>query len=223
MTVSYLAHHFGRTFLNWQIPFVQHLDASKIQLLLQMIEKGVNSPLTSSCGRLFDAVAALIGLRQHINYEAQAALELEMSIDGSRLEPAYPLDLIRTEGRWIITTKRLFESIVRDLDSGKPASVISQRFHDGLIAVFVRLANLIRQRTWLDQVCLSGGTFHNSYLLEHLMTRLRAVGFEVFAQSEVPAGDGGLSLGQALVAAHSFKQPSGSIRKESSQPKIFHA
>jgi hydrogenase maturation protein HypF len=223
MTVSYLAHHFGRTFLNWQIPFVQHLDASKTQLLLQMIEKGVNSPLTSSCGRLFDAVAALIGLRQQINYEAQAAIELEMSMSGSRPEPAYPLDLIRVEGQWVISTRRLFESIVRDLDAAKPASIISQRFHDGLIAVFVRLAHLIRQRTWLDQVCLSGGTFHNSYLLENLIARLRAEGFEVFAQSEVPAGDGGLSLGQALVAAHQVQHVSAALQNESSKRKIFHA
>jgi hydrogenase maturation protein HypF len=223
MAVSYLAHHFGRTFLNWKIPFIQQLDADKTQLLLQIIEKGVNSPLTSSCGRLFDAVAALIGLRQHINYEAQAAIELEMSMDGSRPEPAYPLDLIRVEGQWIISTRRLFESIVHDLDAGRPASVISQRFHDGLIAVLVRLANLIRQRTWLDQVCLSGGTFHNSYLLEKLIARLGAVGFEVFAQSEVPAGDGGLSLGQALVAAHQIKHVSAGPQRESSKPKIFRA
>jgi hydrogenase maturation protein HypF len=223
MAVSYLAHHFGSTFLNWQIPFVQHLDAGKTQLLLQMIEKGVNSPLTSSCGRLFDAVAALIGLREQVNYEAQAAIELEMSIDGSGPESAYPLDLIRVEGQWIISTRRLFESIVRDLGAGRPACLISQRFHDGLIAVFVRLADLIRQRTWLDYVCLSGGTFHNSYLLENLMARLRAEGFEVFAQSEVPAGDGGLSLGQALVAAYQVQHVSAALQKQSSKPKIFHA
>jgi hydrogenase maturation protein HypF len=188
-----------------------------------MIEKGVNSPLTSSCGRLFDAVAALIGLREQVNYEAQAAIELEMSIDGSGPESAYPLDLIRVEGQWIISTRRLFESIVRDLGAGRPACLISQRFHDGLIAVFVRLADLIRQRTWLDHVCLSGGTFHNSYLLENLMARLRAEGFEVFAQSEVPAGDGGLSLGQALVAAYQVQHVSAALQKQSSKPKIFHA
>lgn len=223
MAVSYLSHHFGRTFLNWQIPFIQQLDFKKTELLLEMIQKGVNSPLTSSCGRLFDAVAALVGLRHHVNYEAQAAIELEMSMDGSAPEPAYALDLIRVEGQWIISTRRLFQEIVRDLEVNKPAAVISQRFHDGLIAVFVRLANLVRQRTWLDQVCLSGGTFHNSYLLENLMARLRAEGFEVFAQSEVPAGDGGLSLGQAVVAAHRVKKAAAGVGTQSMRPKIFHA
>jgi hydrogenase maturation protein HypF len=223
MAVSYLSHHFGRTFLNWQIPFVQQLDLNKTELLLQMIHKGVNSPLTSSCGRLFDAVAALAGVRKQINYEAQAAIELEMTMDGSAPEQAYSLDLIRVEDRWIISTRRLFEAIVRDLAAAKSAPVISQRFHDGLIAVFVRLANLIRQRTWLEQVCLSGGTFHNKYLLENLMARLRAEGFEVFAQSEVPAGDGGLSLGQALVAAHKVKKAAAGIRAQSARPKISRA
>jgi hydrogenase maturation protein HypF len=210
MAVSYLFHHFGRTFLNWQIPFVQQLEANRTDLLLQMVERNVNSPLTSSCGRLFDAVAALAGVRQQVNYEAQAAIELEMSLDGAGCEPAYPLDLIRVEGQWIISTRRLFEGIAIDLSRKKPASVISQRFHDALITVFVWLAKLIRQHTWLEQVCLSGGTFHNRYLLENLIARLRAEGFEVFAQSEVPAGDGGLSLGQAMVAAHRVKRSGAS-------------
>jgi hydrogenase maturation protein HypF len=223
MAVSYLHHHFGRAILNWQIPFVQQLDCGKTEFLLQMIEKGVNSPLTSSCGRLFDAVAALAGIRKQINYEAQAAIELEMAIDASVREPAYPLDLIRVEGQWIISTRRLFQEIVRDIERNRPVSVISRRFHDGLVEVFARLANLVRQRTWLDQVCLSGGTFHNRYLLENLVARLKEQGFEVFAHSEVPAGDGGLSLGQALVAAHQVKDAATNVDVTTSRPKIFHA
>jgi hydrogenase maturation protein HypF len=223
MAVSYLAHHFGRSFLNWQIPFVRGLDRQKTDVLLRMIEKHINSPLTSSCGRLFDAVAALVDLRREINYEAQAAIELEMAITHASVEPAYLLDLIGNEHGWIISTQRLFESIVRDVEQGKPASVISQRFHDGLIACFVRLANLIRQRTWLDQVCLSGGTFHNSFLLEKLSTRLTAEGFQVFTHSEVPAGDGGLSLGQALVAAHRLRERTPKKKGNRLQQLVFQA
>lgn len=204
MAVSYLAHHFGRNFLNWQIPFVAQLDIRKAELLLRMIQKDVNSPLTSSCGRLFDAVSALAGVRQQVNYEAQAAIELEMAISGPLNQPPYPLDLTCEGYGWIISTRRMFEAIVRDIENGTPASVISRRFHDGLIEVLVRVANLIRQRTWLEQVCLSGGTFNNSYLLEHLSSRLRAERFQVFTHSEVPAGDGGLCLGQAVVAAHNL-------------------
>ena len=93
MAVSYLAHHFGREFLSLSIPFVRQLDVAKTELLLRMTEHKVNSPLTSSCGRLFDAVAALVGIRQQVNYEAQAAIELEMTISASEDETGYPLEL----------------------------------------------------------------------------------------------------------------------------------
>jgi hydrogenase maturation protein HypF len=221
MAVSYLAHHFGRSFLNWRIPFVEQLDIRKAELLLQMMQKDVNSPLTSSCGRLFDAVSALVGLRQQVNYEAQAAIELEMAITGSSSEPPYPMDLTREGDGWTISTRRMFEAIVRDIESRKPASVISRRFHDGLIEVLARVANLIRQRTWLEQVCLSGGTFNNSYLLEHLSSRLRAERFEVFTHSEVPAGDGGLCLGQAVVAAHNLAAQGKKIKRDARPRPVF--
>jgi hydrogenase maturation protein HypF len=204
MAVSYLAHHFGREFLKLQVPFVQQLKRPKVDLLLQMMEHGVNSPLTSSCGRLFDAMAALIGIRQCVNYEAQAAIELEMAIDESASCSAYPLELVPDGAGWVIDTRSLFKLLLEDLDRKRPAAAISRRFHEGLIEIFDRVADLIRQRTSLNRVCLSGGTFHNVYLLENLRSRLEKNDFQVFTHSEIPAGDGGLSLGQALVAAHSL-------------------
>ncbi len=206
MAVSYLAHHFGREFLkrqslNLHIPFVRQLDRPKVELLLRMIEQGVNSPLTSSCGRLFDAVAALSGIRQAVNYEAQAAIELEMAITESEDETGYPVELTPEGSGWIIGTRPLFEALLGDLGRNLPTGAISRRFHNGLVEVFVQLATLLRQKTALDRVCLSGGTFHNIYLSQRLEARLSQAGFEVFTQKEVPSGDGGLSLGQALVAA----------------------
>src|SRR5208282_2501509 len=138
MAVSYLAHHFGREFLTPEflkldIPFVRQLNPPKVDLLLRMMEQGVNSPLTSSCGRLFDAVAALIGIRQQVNYEAQAAIELEMAMGSPELESseevessecqspevqstgddtAYPLTLVPDGGNWIISTRPLFEALL---------------------------------------------------------------------------------------------------------------
>ena len=206
MAVSYLAHHFGREFMNFDIPFARHLDQPRTETLLRIIEQKVNSPLTSSCGRLFDAVSALIGIRQQINYEAQAAIELEMSISSSADQAAYPLDLAANGDGWIIETRPLFEALLADLRRNTPVGQISRRFHNGLIDVFVELATRLRGRTGLSRVCLSGGTFHNVYLSQALESRLSAAGFQVFANSEVPAGDGGLSLGQALVAAHQ-RQP----------------
>jgi hydrogenase maturation protein HypF len=202
MAAGYLAHHFGRDFLTWRIPFVQSLDASKTDVLLRMMERGVNSPRTSSCGRLFDAVSALVGIRGQVNYEAQAAIELEMSMADGVVEDAYPMDVVDRNETWIIDTKRTFEAIVADLQAGMPTSAMSQRFHNGLVAALEKVAELIRAATSIDRVCLSGGTFHNVYLLTHLQARLEQNGFQVFTHSEVPAGDGGLSLGQAMIAAH---------------------
>jgi len=205
MAVSYLAHHFGDAFLDLPIPFVAQLDRRRVEVLLRMIERGVNSPLTSSCGRLFDAVAVLAGIRQRVTYEAQAAIELEMAIESSDDDTGYPLGLVSDGAGWLIDTRPLFEALTHDLQNGCTAGTISRRFHNGLIDVFVRLAGLLRERTGLSRVCLSGGTFQNAYLLEHLCARLGRNGFEVFSHQEVPTGDGGLSLGQALVAAHCGK------------------
>ena len=201
MAVSYLAHHFGPEFLKLDIPFVRHLDRPRVDVLLRMMEQGVNSPLTSSCGRLFDAVAALAGIRQQVNYEAQAAIELEMAMASSDETGAYPLSLAPENDRWTIGTRPLFEGLLEDLRRNVSVAVISRRFHNGLVETFVELATLLRDKTALNRVCLSGGTFHNVYLSQRLEARLCEARFEVFTQKEVPAGDGGLSLGQAVVAA----------------------
>jgi hydrogenase maturation protein HypF len=203
MAVSYLAHHFGRDFRSLQIPFVRQIDPTKTELLIRMMDRKINSPLTSSCGRLFDAVTALIGLRQQVNYEAQAAIELEMAMEPSEDSNGYRFDLIPDGDRWIIGTRPLFEAVIADLSRGSSTGVISRRFHDGLVDVFVRVASLLRERTSLNRICLSGGTFNNIYLSQQLEERLSGQGFEVFTQREVPAGDGGISLGQAVIAAHS--------------------
>jgi hydrogenase maturation protein HypF len=201
MAVSYLAHHFGHEFMKLDIPFVRQLHRPNVDLLLRMMEQSVNSPLTSSCGRLFDAVAALIGIRQQVNYEAQAAIELEMVMASSEEETTYPMKLVPDGDHWIISTRPLFEGLLDDLGQNVPVAAISRRFHNGLVEGFVELATLLRKLAALNRVCLSGGTFHNIYLSQRLEARLSEAGFEVFTQKEVPSGDGGLSLGQALVAA----------------------
>jgi hydrogenase maturation protein HypF len=202
MAVSYLTHHFGREFLKFDIPFVRQLQKQPTELLLRMLERKVNAPLTSSCGRLFDAIAAIAGVRQEVNYEAQAAIELEMAMDGNDDQDAYPFDLQENGTGLLIVTQPVFESLIADLRKTVSIAAISRRFHNGLIEVFTKIAHSIRERTSLNRVCLSGGTFHNTYLLENLTSKLALQGFEVFTHSEVPAGDGGLSLGQAIVATH---------------------
>jgi hydrogenase maturation protein HypF len=205
MAVSYLAQHFGADLLNLQIPFVTGLDARDVELVLRMLVRGVNSPLTSSCGRLFDAVAALVGIRNHVNYEAQAAIELEMLARDSSDRGSYPLTILEEADSWVIDTCPLFEELLRDLERRVPVSTISRRFHLGLVQVFTEVALRVRARSGLDCVCLSGGTFQNALLFEHFQASLMMEGFRVFGQREVPAGDGGLSLGQAVVAAHRLR------------------
>jgi hydrogenase maturation protein HypF len=202
MAISYLAHHYGRAFLEFPIPLVRQLWHRKAETLLRMMEQNINSPLTSSCGRLFDAVAALIGIRQHVNYEAQAAIELQMAIGTSRTTASYPMTLARVGGTWIIRTQSMFEALLHDLKNDAPTAEMSQRLHNGMVQVFAQIAERMRDETGLNRACLSGGVFSNAYLCGGLESRLSSAGFEVFTQTEVPAGDGGLSLGQAMIAAH---------------------
>jgi hydrogenase maturation protein HypF len=192
--VSYLHHHFGESFQELPVPFVQLLDLKKSEFLVRMIDHRVNSPLTSSCGRLFDAVAALVGIRHSVSYEGQAAIQLENLIVDAE-EQAYPIDV----ESGLIRTRALFEAIVTDLKAGVNVGVIS---HDGLVHGFVTIANALREQTGIETVCLSGESFQNVYLSEKLQQGLEFDGFRVFTHSEVPPNDGGLSLGQAMIAAH---------------------
>jgi hydrogenase maturation protein HypF len=202
MAVSYLVHHFGRDFMSLDLPLVRRLNVVRAELMIRMMEREVQSPLTSSCGRLFDAVAALLGIRERVTYEAQAAIELEAAIADRGDPGGYPFELKSNNPGWIIGTKPLFKAILEDLQSHTTTSVISQRFHNGLAEILGCVAGLIREKTALTRVCLSGGTLNNTYLRCRLKDHLEAAGFAVFAHHEVPAGDGGLSLGQAMIAAH---------------------
>jgi hydrogenase maturation protein HypF len=204
MAVSYLVRHFGREFVR-DHPFVADIPPKNLNVLFEMMEQGINSPLTSSCGRLFDAVAALAGIRQRVNYEAQAAIEFEMAIGNSRDDGAYPFELLAEGESWIIDTRGLFEALLHDIGRSVSVADISLRFHNGLAKVLGEVAGRLRERSGLERICLSGGTFQNEYLFQRLTEHLAAAGFQVFTHSEVPAGDGGLSLGQALIAAQALR------------------
>ena len=206
MAVSYLTRHFGSDFVR-QLPLVAEVPEKNLSVLFRMMEQGINAPLTSSCGRLFDAVAALAGIRRQVNYEAQAAIELEMAMGSSRDESAYPFDLIADGDGWVIDTRTLFETLLDDIACLVAVSDSSRRFHNGLVEVLTEVAQRLRERTGLQRVCLSGGTFQNVYLFERVCRQLRETGFQVFVHGEVPAGDGGLSLGQAMVAARTLNHP----------------
>ena len=206
MAASYLRHAVGADMFRLAIPFLEQIPTAKLRTVFQIAERGVNSPLASSCGRLFDGVAALAGLRHEVNYEAQAAIELEACRDEAAAGEPYSF-AVREEGGVVqLDPAPVIRAIVEDLLRGATLGEISQRFHDGLACALAGVAQRLRGTTGLNTVCLSGGSFHNVYLAGELERLLAAEGFRVFTHSQVPAGDGGLSLGQAVVAAFRFEK-----------------
>jgi hydrogenase maturation protein HypF len=201
VALSYLVKHYVKDLNSIDLPFLRGIDERRRNVIQQMIDRQVHSPRTSSCGRLFDAVAALVGIRSTVNYEAQAAIELEMAAHDSADDGVYPFELTLDNSHWQIGTFPLFQAILADLRRQQPVGDISRRFHKGLAAVFVELAEKIREQDQLNRVCLSGGCFQNVLLFRLMVEGLRARSFEIYSHSEVPAGDGGISLGQALVAS----------------------
>jgi hydrogenase maturation protein HypF len=208
MATVYLAAAYGDAFLNLDIPFVRQLDRSKWHTLSQMIARGINCPQTSSLGRLFDAIAALIGLRGEALYEGQAAIELEtlaLSENGrhapcSHVKEAYPF-VIGQQTPATLDVSPMIRAIVSDIQQGLPPSHIASRFHRTIAELLAVAACEARERTQLNSVALSGGVFQNRFLLETLIARLEEKGFQVYINRRVPPNDGGLSLGQLAVAA----------------------
>ncbi len=163
-----------------------------------MAERGVNAPVSSSAGRLFDAVAALLSVRDTINYEGQAAVELEQLADPG--ETGTYRAAITGQGPFCIETADLVRAVTGELTEGTPAPLIAARFHNGIAALIEEGCLLARERHGLDTVALSGGVFQNLLVTERAAARLEARGFRVLLHSRVPCNDGGISLGQAVVA-----------------------
>ena len=174
------------------------LQESPIDILRHQLESGLNSPPTSSMGRLFDAVSALVGIRSTVNYEAQAAIELEALADPDE-QGAYPLIL---EADQTINPAPMFAQIIADLHAGTEPAIIAARFHRGLADMIVALCLTMRSDYQISRVALSGGVWQNMTLLNRTNALLQEEGFEVLIHEKVPANDGGIALGQAAVAAY---------------------
>ena len=201
MALSYLWQEFGNEALHLGLPFLCEIDQRSAQLVLRMLQSSVNTPLTSSCGRLFDAVSAIANVRSIVTYEAQAAIELETCLDRDASVQPYAMELTDRGDDFEIGYSQLTRQLVRDVLDSVPAGIISRKFHDGLADILLQTAIAVRERCHLDRICLSGGTFQNAWLAARMENRLRDHEFQVFTHSEVPCGDGGLSLGQAVIAA----------------------
>ena len=195
MAVSYLYKVFGRGFLNLELPFFRNIDPERVQLILQMIDKSINSPLTSSAGRLFDCVASLLDLVQVASFQAEGPMRLE-SLVKNDCTAGYSFQYGET-----FCFDNTIRSIVEDLNHGINKGIIATRFHNTIISVIFEFAYSIRRKQGINKVVLSGGVFQNKYLLEGALEILQKNNFEVYSHSKVPANDGGIALGQLAVAS----------------------
>ena len=167
------------------------------------MERGINSPLTSSMGRLFDAIAALTGIRGEIDYEGQAAVELEMAAYEENYadnKESYPYHIIEDKGIRIVQLGALLSAIIEELKQGTSPGRISVKFHNTVALMVAQMCRLIAEETGFNQVALSGGVFQNRLLLRKTVNLLEQSGFQVFTHKQAPCNDGGISLGQAVIA-----------------------
>jgi hydrogenase maturation protein HypF len=184
--------------MDWeeQLISVAEFPEKDLIILRAQLEKKINTPVTSSMGRLFDAAAALAGGRQQVNYEGQAAIEFEALADPAE-EGKYQFGL----GEDQVHVRGVVKALVRDVEAGVHVSKISARFLNGLAEAILEICVKIKSETGLNEVALSGGVWQNITLLGRTLSLLKRDGFRVYLHREVPSNDGGLSLGQAVVAA----------------------
>jgi hydrogenase maturation protein HypF len=202
------------------LPPFQDITAVELSALKGMLRRKLNSPQTSSMGRLFDAVASLIGLRQQMRYEGQAAMELEFALDGIETDEAYPLPIAdcrlpigkaasaagksktgNRKSEMILDWSPMIEAILSDVQKGVAIGRISAKFHNALAEAVVAVAKKTGER----RVVLSGGCFQNRYLTERTVRRLQAEGFQAYWHQRVPPNDGGIALGQVVAARRADK------------------
>jgi hydrogenase maturation protein HypF len=196
-------------FLRKDLTVLAAFSASELATLKTMLERGLNSPLTTSIGRLFDGVASLAGLRQQMRYEGQAAMELEFALDRIDTDEAYEIQITaREEARptepaignrqsaMILDWSPLLEAVLSDVQSGVAIGIISAKFHNALAEAVVDVAKRIGE----NRVAISGGCFQNRYLTERIVTRLHEEKFSPYWHQRVPPNDGGIALGQVVAA-----------------------
>jgi hydrogenase maturation protein HypF len=203
MGAVYLNKTFGKDFIKLGIDFVKRLNRQKWAVVENMIDKKVNSPETSSIGRLFDAVSSIIGIRDATTYQGQAAIELEMIAKDSRGD-FYEFEIREENGIYVINPLFLIDSITKDIKNGVTPAAISARFHVSLAEIIVRVSGLLRKETRINKICLSGGVFQNMVLRKLATERLEGNNFKVYNHKNIPPNDGGISAGQVAVAMKNF-------------------
>jgi hydrogenase maturation protein HypF len=204
--IGLLYETWGRDALRrLDLPLVNGFNRQELTTFCQMLEKGLNAPLTSSAGRLFDAVAALIGLRKTVSFEGQSAMELEFAVDPKE-KGEYPFAIGSGEPA-VIDWQPMVEGILEDLRHGQRASAIAAKFHHTLAAIITHVALGVGEA----QVVLTGGCFQNRTLTEECIRRLHEAGLRPYWHQRVPTNDGGIALGQIVAAAAVMKTRGGDV------------
>jgi hydrogenase maturation protein HypF len=184
-----------------KLPHFKQIDNIELDIIKSQIKKNVNAPLTSSMGRLFDAVAALIGIRSIIEYEAQAAIDLEtVASEATDETRSYPYSVAEQGGVSIIKIHELLAAVINDWQAKRPKAVIAARFHNTVARMIMELCQSISVKTGIMEVALSGGVFQNRLLLRKARALLESAGLKVYTHRQVPCNDGGISLGQVVIA-----------------------
>jgi len=199
--LAYLADTFGAAAEFPDLAIWRDVPESQRKLVRSMIAHRVNTIDTSSCGRLFDAVASLIGIRQQTNFEGQAAIELE-TIAAEGVAEVYPFGLYVDT----VDFRPTIERIVGEVRAGTPVAAIAARFHNTVAKAIVEVCRRLRVEEKLNRVCLSGGTFQNIKLLARTLAGLRKLEFDVFIHAQAPPNDGGIALGQAVIATEVLRR-----------------
>ena len=195
MAVAWLYTVYGSGFLELGLPFLDSLEADRMELLTGMIDRKINSPLTCGAGRYFDAVAALLGLCLKATFQAEGPMRLESAV-AEGISGSYPFSTGPAIG-----TGEILRGIVQDIVDKTDSGIISAKFHNTVICLIFETVTRIRDERGMNRVALSGGVFQNRYLFEGACRMLRDAGFEVFTHEAVPCNDGGIALGQLAVAA----------------------
>jgi hydrogenase maturation protein HypF len=175
----------------------------EVEIIKRQIERKINSPLNSSMGRLFDAMSALLGIKCEIDYEGQAAVELEMAAheeDYAHVQESYPYCIAAEEGVGVVRLGDMLSAVIEDFHQDVSKGMISVKFHNTVAQMINEMCRLIADATGIEQVALSGGVFQNRLLLRNTVSLLESNGFRVFTHKQVPCNDGGVSLGQAVIA-----------------------
>ncbi len=197
LTIAYLHRLLGNV---PELPFMRDISDEERGLIIRQLEQAINTPLTSSCGRLFDAVSALLNIRKAITFEGQAAIELEMLSRQNGDAQSYAYGLTEHDGLQEVRLAPLFNDILREIASGTPVEEIGLRFHETIARLTRDVVTRVAKETGISRVALSGGCFQNRLLLRRTAPLLRSAGLEVLIHRQVPCNDGGISLGQAAIA-----------------------